>query len=214
MRCLIFENINNVSLFTELWAGPHAIQSLLKKQQANEQSSIKDHSELLQRHPEPLSIACTHGQNLRINPMMSLFPSLNFTMSIQRLLAAGLAASFPFSSNPATNPAPVVNVLNGSYTGVHNEFYNQDLFLGIPYAQPPVGDLRFRAPFSLNSTWNGTRAAMKYSDIVSRKPQLTSMLLIVLSAWATGQVTFESRKGSALTHESLIRITLDLLKTA
>jgi hypothetical protein len=118
--------------------------------------------------------------------MTSLFPSLNLTMSIQRLLAAGLAASFPFSSNTTTNPAPVVNVLNGSYTGVHNEFYNQDLFLGIPYAQPPVGDLRFRAPFSLNSTWNGTRAAMKYSDIVSQKPQLTSKLLTVLSAWVTG----------------------------
>ena len=30
---------------------------------------------------------------------------------------------------------PVVKVLNGSYAGVHLPSFNQDIFLGIPYAQ-------------------------------------------------------------------------------
>ena len=61
----------------------------------------------------------------------------------------------------------VATTVNGSYQGVHSEEYNQYHFLGIPFAQPPLGDLRFRSPVSLNSTWAGTRNATAYSPIVS-----------------------------------------------
>ena len=33
----------------------------------------------------------------------------------------------------------------------------------MPYAQPPVGDLRFRVPRHLNSSWEGVREATSYS---------------------------------------------------
>jgi hypothetical protein len=61
--------------------------------------------------------------------------------------------------------APIVDVRNGTYAGVYSEQYNQDFFLGIPFAQPPVGDLRFRNPQSLNTTWTGTRLADAYSPL-------------------------------------------------
>ncbi|KAH2126355.1 hypothetical protein KXW34_004519 [Aspergillus fumigatus] len=35
----------------------------------------------------------------------------------------------------------------------------------MPYAQQPVGNLRFRVPQSLNESWEGERDAKKYSDI-------------------------------------------------
>lgn len=60
---------------------------------------------------------------------------------------------------------PTVTVLNGTYEGYHLQSADQDVFLGIPYAQPPVGDLRFRAPRSLNTSWNGIRSATDYSDV-------------------------------------------------
>ncbi|KAF8848604.1 alpha/beta-hydrolase [Acephala macrosclerotiorum] len=53
--------------------------------------------------------------------------------------------------------APIVTVRNRSYVGRYNPTYNEDEFLGIPYAKSPLGYLRFRAPASLNTTWNGTR---------------------------------------------------------
>lgn len=59
--------------------------------------------------------------------------------------------------------SPVVTVQGGSYSGTYNAAYDQDLFLGIPYAQPPTGDLRFRPPQALNTTWTGTRNATEYS---------------------------------------------------
>ena len=95
---------------------------------------------------------------------MLLFQNLSFTL--QRLLS-GISAIGQPGNLKTVCASPTVNVLNGSYVGVHNDYYNQDFFLGIPYAQPPVGDLRFRAPASLNSTWKDTREAVKYGDIVS-----------------------------------------------
>ncbi|EPS45987.1 hypothetical protein H072_45 [Dactylellina haptotyla CBS 200.50] len=44
----------------------------------------------------------------------------------------------------ATNQGPKVKIANGTVYGVHNDVWNQDYFLSIPYAQAPVGNLRFR----------------------------------------------------------------------
>lgn len=62
----------------------------------------------------------------------------------------------------ACQSAPTVTVTNGTYSGIHESPQNQDIFLGIPYAQPPVGDLRLRKPLSLNTSFTGTRQAIQY----------------------------------------------------
>jgi carboxylesterase type B len=56
-----------------------------------------------------------------------------------------------------------VKVKNGTLEGVHSDEWDQDYFLGIPYAQPPVGSLRFRVPQSINTSWNETLQAKEYS---------------------------------------------------
>ncbi|KAH7491187.1 Lipase 1 [Phytophthora ramorum] len=78
---------------------------------------------------------------------------LAYTLAIGSLLAAFSSAS----------DSPTVTVKNGSYYGVYQDTYDQDLFLGMPYAQPPVGDLRFRNPEPLNSTWSDSKNATEYS---------------------------------------------------
>jgi carboxylesterase type B len=60
---------------------------------------------------------------------------------------------------------PTAKVINGTYEGYHLPLYGQDVFLGLPYAQAPMGDLRFRAPESLNSAWDGIRYATQYKDV-------------------------------------------------
>ncbi|KAH7401049.1 Alpha/Beta hydrolase protein [Phaeosphaeria sp. MPI-PUGE-AT-0046c] len=59
--------------------------------------------------------------------------------------------------------APKVHIKNGSYVGVHSSEYNQDYFLGVPFAQPPVGNLRYRNPVGLNQSWTDVRPATAYS---------------------------------------------------
>jgi len=68
----------------------------------------------------------------------------------------------PWGSGRGGSP-PTVTVKNGTYIGRYLPQYDQDLFLGMPYAQPPVGNLRFTVPQSLNTSWRGTRPAEEYS---------------------------------------------------
>jgi carboxylesterase type B len=68
------------------------------------------------------------------------------------------------SATAARGP-PTVLLKNGTLSGSYSKTYNQDYFLGIPYAQPPVHSLRFRQAQSLNSTWEGVREATEFSKL-------------------------------------------------
>jgi len=70
-------------------------------------------------------------------------------------------------SSGSSGVAPSAQVKNGTYEGVYSDEYDQDYFLGVPFAQPPIGNLRFRLPQSLNSSWDGTHGAKEYSSEVS-----------------------------------------------
>ncbi|OBT69082.1 hypothetical protein VE03_01420 [Pseudogymnoascus sp. 23342-1-I1] len=57
---------------------------------------------------------------------------------------------------------PYAQTINGTVYGVRDAF-NQDLFLGIPYAKPPIGNLRFRQAETLSEGWQKIRFAVEYS---------------------------------------------------
>ncbi|KAL3601460.1 hypothetical protein FPOAC2_05721 [Fusarium poae] len=82
-----------------------------------------------------------------------MMPSLLSLVTAAALLADGVVSQ----------QAPTVTVKNGTLEGRHEPGYNQDLFLGIPFAQPPVGQLRFQNPQSLNETFD-TLEVKKYGD--------------------------------------------------
>ncbi|RWA11683.1 hypothetical protein EKO27_g3418 [Xylaria grammica] len=69
-----------------------------------------------------------------------------------------------FEEAHSAESPPTLLTRNGTYTGIHSSRYDQDFFLGVPFAQPPVGDLRWRLPQSLNQSFSGTRKAMAYSS--------------------------------------------------
>lgn len=58
--------------------------------------------------------------------------------------------------------APSVTVTNGTVDGLYQSTYHQDLFLGIPFAQPPLGDLRFALPEPVNQTYAEPLSATAY----------------------------------------------------
>merc|ERR1719313_3049078 len=62
-----------------------------------------------------------------------------------------------FCPTIAEYPSLVVNTDKGPVEGIRRFVFPEnehvDKFLGIPYAEPPVGDLRFRAPQPVNRSW-------------------------------------------------------------
>lgn len=75
---------------------------------------------------------------------------------------ACLAAAFPIRIRDDTTPRVTSKL--GTFVGKHLSSFNQDLFLGMPYAQPPIGQLRFRSPLPYNQSWEGDRLATDYGD--------------------------------------------------
>ena len=61
----------------------------------------------------------------------------------------------------ASAERPTATVETGSLQGTTE--YNMNVFKNIPYAAPPVGDLRWRPPQPAAS-WNGTRDASQFGD--------------------------------------------------
>ncbi|KAJ7820337.1 alpha/beta-hydrolase [Mycena olivaceomarginata] len=70
-----------------------------------------------------------------------------------------LLAALAFTAVAGLQPS--VTIKNGTVQGIDLPQFNQSLFLGIPYAQPPVGDLRLRPPRSINASF-GTLDATAY----------------------------------------------------
>ena len=74
-----------------------------------------------------------------------------------------LLVCYTFASDPS------VRVEQGEITGTRYEFeargvkYEVDAYLGIPYAEPPVGSLQFKPP--VPSVWEGELEAKNYGKV-------------------------------------------------
>ena len=64
----------------------------------------------------------------------------------------------------ANASSPTATTKNGIYAGEHLPTFNQDMFIGIRYAQVPTGSLRFRPPKALNESWSGQKTAVDYGN--------------------------------------------------
>ncbi|KAG9818137.1 carboxylesterase, partial [Aureobasidium melanogenum] len=74
-----------------------------------------------------------------------------FILSLATLVLSVVSAS-----------SPIVTIKNGTVQGRHSSEWNQDFFLGIPYAQPPLNHLRFRRPQSIKASFQGVFDASHY----------------------------------------------------
>ena len=75
------------------------------------------------------------------------------------------AAFLVLASSPTpTEPKNVVDLGYASYRG-HLSFPNTVAYLGIPYAEPPLGERRFRSPIALNTKRVQQEANGKVVDV-------------------------------------------------
>lgn len=88
-------------------------------------------------------------------------------------IALGACTSLPKSApEPSPDPASARTLSLGQTVGYVDPDYGAQVWRGLPFARPPVGDLRWRAPRDPEA-WSGQRLALKSSE---RCPQMLSAL--------------------------------------
>ena len=104
------------------------------------------------------------------------------------LRSARFAAAFFWAASLNAQPAAPVTTASGRITG--KDLGDVQSWLGIPYAAPPVGDLRWKAPRP-PASWEGVRAMDRYGSICMQPPRLavgqpTAMSedCLTLNVWA------------------------------
>lgn len=83
-----------------------------------------------------------------------------YSYNLRRLLIGIVVVlGVPHIAHAATNHLPVVTTLSGALAGFTDK--QTDVFLGIPYAKPPVDNLRWQPPQAVDA-WQGTREAKAF----------------------------------------------------
>lgn len=86
-------------------------------------------------------------------------------MLLKSLAFAGSLATSIIAApiiNSTSNQSTLVSTQNGTIQGKYLEGFNQDAYLGVPFAQPPLGNLRFLPPQPYNSTWDDVKTFDQY----------------------------------------------------
>jgi hypothetical protein len=86
--------------------------------------------------------------------------------TISKLCLALYIALSSLINHAACASEPTVKTVNGTYKGLYLPEWQQEAFLGMPYALPPVGELRFARPHYINTSFEGIRNATSYGPAV------------------------------------------------
>ena len=89
-------------------------------------------------------------------------------------LRMGFAIALVSFAAAAQGAAPIVATEGGKLRGVELPGARVELFRGIPYAAPPVGDLRWREPQPAAS-WTGVRPATDFAPRCMQQPLYSDM---------------------------------------
>ena len=71
------------------------------------------------------------------------------------------------------NNGLLVHLTSGNFVGERSTVNGTDRWLGIPFAEPPVGNLRFKAPVPISTARKGVKLATEFGDACPQLPSTT-----------------------------------------
>ena len=86
---------------------------------------------------------------------------LNYLFLLSYILCLGCCAT-------TAGPGPQLRLTSGTFVGTASN--STDRFLGVPFAQPPVDSLRFKAPVAITRPAAGILQATQFGNACPQKP--------------------------------------------
>lgn len=113
-----------------------------------------------------------------------------FILALNYILTGPPYKNVPAVANKNPDVTDVVTVAQGDLTGVYNEDHSVKVYAGIPFAKPPVGELRFKEPQEPES-WEGVRVCDSFAPMAMQNRSSTFYdSLSHLLGWHDYQVKF------------------------
>lgn len=116
------------------------------------------------------------------------------TLLRRTLVPASIVIGLAACSAPAVDGTRV-KIANGTIVGIEDAEKGVRIFKGIPYARPPVGELRWREPQPVES-WQGERQATEFGPRCMQRPLFDDMVFraskmsedcLYLNVWTPAQ---------------------------
>lgn len=113
-----------------------------------------------------INLVCLIASIIYVSGKRRLFkfvPFIAFSLLCAILLPLAQPEISPKSAVRHANPVAteVMHLANGDVRGVYNEDKSVEVYAGIPYAKPPVGDLRWKEPQPVEN-WQGVKECNKF----------------------------------------------------
>ena len=143
---------------------------------------------------------------MMFSKLVCCLPIFLSSLSMGALWAQSGTSDTIVQRNNILIPGPKVKTQNGVVEGVYEPSAGLETFKGVPYALPPVGNLRWREPQPLKN-WKGIRVTKNFGPKAMQKPLFSDMQFrsngtsedcLYLNIWKPAENSVAKSKGKSV----------------
>ena len=143
---------------------------------------------------------------MMFSKLVCCLPIFLSSLSMGALWAQSGTSETIVQRNNISIPGPKVKTQNGILEGVYEPSAGLETFKGVPYALPPVGNLRWREPQPLKN-WKGIRVTKNFGPKAMQKPLFSDMQFrsngtsedcLYLNIWKPAENSVAKSKGKSV----------------
>ena len=143
---------------------------------------------------------------MKFSKLVCCLPIFLSSLSMGALWAQSVTSETIVQRNNISIPGPKVKTQNGILEGVYEPSAGLETFKGVPYALPPVGNLRWKEPQPLKN-WKGIRVTKNFGPKAMQKALFSDMQFrsngtsedcLYLNIWKPAENSVAKSKGKSV----------------